>query len=84
MEFNSRIDGLECVEGHLERFLPSPTAHDAVQPRVLEQLGGGPPLVRREVQHGHHELHHAHRVVPQLALEAATFESYLSYFSFKS
>jgi len=26
MEFNSRIDGLNYVEGHFEHFLPSPTA----------------------------------------------------------
>jgi len=25
LEFNSRIDGLECVEGRFEHFLPSPT-----------------------------------------------------------
>jgi hypothetical protein len=35
MEFNSRIMGLKCVEGHFEQFLPSPTA-DAVMQGLAE------------------------------------------------
>ena len=33
MEFNSGIDGLKCVKGHFEHFLPSPRT--SILPRLF-------------------------------------------------
>ena len=50
MGFNSRIEGLECVEGHFEHFLPSPAvalaaaaASEAALKADEEEPGRGAP-----------------------------------------
>ena len=72
MDFNSRIEGLECVEGYFEHFLPSPSRRD----ERSHTAGAAEPSGEQHHQRG--ELYHNNNPVGGDPLQmAAAKQAYM-------